>query len=170
MTAIHPLSEHKRHQVLKQLNILDTPEESLFQDAAMLAAQICQVPIALVTLTDRDRSWFKAKIGLDQAEASKKGSFFSSAIDQRGVLIVEDALKDPRFAKHALVKGPSGVRFYAGSAILAGGVPVGTLSVMDRVPRVMNAATAQCLEALARQLSAALELRLHTEASTSDRC
>ena len=128
MTAIHPLSEHKRQQVLKQLNILDTPEESLFQDAAMLAAQICQVPIALVTLTDRDRSWFKAKIGLDQAEASKKGSFFSSAIDQRGVLIVEDALKDPRFAKHALVKGPSGVRFYAGSAILAGGVPVGTLA------------------------------------------
>lgn len=170
MTATHPLAEHKRQQVLKRLNILDTPEEQIFQDAAMLAAQICQAPIGLISLVDRDRNWFKAKVGFDLEETSSDRAFCSLAVDQVYTFVVEDASLDPRFHKNALVTGDPKVRFYAGTPILADNVAVGMVCVLGREPRGLSAAAIHGLEALARQVSAVLELRLRTQTSATDRC
>lgn len=104
-----------------------------------LAAVICATPIATITLVDEDRQWFKAKLGLDIDETPRNIAFCAHTILGRDPLIVPDAKFDPVFAENELVVGPPHLRFYAGFPLLSrGGLAVGTLTVMDRVPRVLT--------------------------------
>lgn len=155
-----PENESKRLNRLYQCLILDTPAEEAFDDITQLAAQICEVPIALVTLIDRNRQWFKSKVGLDVTETPRKLAFCTYAILQSDVLIVPDALEDNRFADNALVTSEPYIRFYAGVPLITqDGYALGTLCIIDRVPRELSAEQIQALKALARQVVRQIELR-----------
>lgn len=131
-----PINEEARLQVLDALKIFDTPPEEDFNLIVGLAAHLFQVPIALVSLVGKDRQCFKATVGLDVCGTGRDVSFCAHAILQDEVMIVEDAQRDPRFASNALVTGNPFIRFYAGAPLVAsGGHKVGTLCIIDRVPR-----------------------------------
>jgi PAS domain S-box-containing protein len=156
------LYEEKRLQALRRYGILDTPPESEYDDIVQLAARLCDVPIALVSLVDRDRQWFKANVGLPGvSETERCISFCTFAIEQEHVLIVEDAAKDPRFAANPVVTTAPFIRFYAGTPIQTeDGFNLGTLCVIDRQPRVLTEAQRQGLLALKRQVELHLRMRL----------
>lgn len=130
----------QRLHVLCAYHVLDTPPEEEYDDITKLAAQICEVPTAMVTLVDEHRQWFKSKVGLSACEAPrKKDSLCAYATRNTEPLVVEDASKDPRFCDNMLVKGEPHVRFYAGAPLLAPtGEAVGTLCVIDSKPRRLN--------------------------------
>jgi diguanylate cyclase (GGDEF)-like protein len=131
-----PSDETQRLRSLVALDILDTLPEERFDRITRLACRAFGVPIALVTLVDRDRNWFKSKQGLDAPEADRRISFCAHAILYEGPLVVADALLDPRFADNPCVQGAPRVRFYAGQPVHgAGGFRVGTLCIIDREPR-----------------------------------
>lgn len=131
--------EASRLQALHNLNLLDTEPEERFDRYTRLAAALFDVPVALVTLVDADRQWFKSCIGSDQSETSREVSFCAHAIECRDILVVPDALQDPRFADNPLVTSGPRVRFYAGAPLfLPGGHCVGTLCVIDRRPRQLS--------------------------------
>src|SRR4051812_35104225 len=100
-----PHDEEERLSALERCKVLDTPPERLFDDVAQLASQLCGTPIALVSLIDRSRQWFKARVGLDLTETSRGSSLCAHAIVAKGPMIVRDARTDPRFATHPLVTG-----------------------------------------------------------------
>lgn len=155
-----PANEERRLAALRGLAILDTAPESTFDDLVAIAAAICGVPMAAVTLVDAGRQWFKARQGLDDSETPRELSFCGHAILGHGVFVVPDTLEDERFRDNPVVTGGPGVRFYAGAPLLdAGGLPVGVLCVMDRTPRRLAVYQLQALEALSRQVSAQMELR-----------
>lgn len=155
-----PENESKRLNRLYQCIILDTPTEGVFDDITQLASHICQVPIALVSLVDRDRQWFKSKVGLEVTETSRKVAFCAYAILQSDILIVPDALKDNRFADNPLVTADPYIRFYAGVPLMTSdGYALGTLCIIDRVPRELSAEQIQALKALGRQAMRQIELR-----------
>ncbi|MCA9516645.1 MAG: GAF domain-containing protein [Myxococcales bacterium] len=153
--------EPARLDALRAYHVLDTPPEAAFDDLVSLTAAICDVPIALVSLIDRDRQWFKARVGLAAAQTRRDEAFCAYAIlAPDDVLIVPDALSDPRFADNPLVTGEPHIRFYAGAPLRSPeGHALGTLCVIDRVPRSLDARQRQALEALSRQVVAALEQR-----------
>jgi PAS domain S-box-containing protein len=152
-----PGNEAARSQVLWNYRILDTPPEERFDDLVHLATYICGTPIGLVGLIDADREWFKSKVGWDVNEIPREISFGAHTITQPDVLIVSDILKDLRFAKNQLAT-QAGVRFYAGVPLLTPeGYALGTLSVMDYVPRALTDEQTRILWALARQVMAHLE-------------
>jgi diguanylate cyclase (GGDEF)-like protein len=123
-------------QALQCINILDTLSEERFDRYTRLATRLFGVAIALVTVVDRDRVWFKSRQGLESAEARIKDSFCGEALQSDGPLVVTDALLDARFASQAMVAGPPGVRFYAGQALHGpNGMRVGTLCILDSKPR-----------------------------------
>jgi diguanylate cyclase (GGDEF)-like protein len=157
-----PASEHERLEALLDYGILDTDSEPLFDDLALLASNICQTPIALVSLVDKDRQWFKARIGLSASETSRDVSFCAHAILQPNLFIVRDATEDARFADNPLVTNEPKIRFYAGMPLFTadGKHALGTLCVIDRVPRELHATQKNSIEALARQVQAMFELRL----------
>src|SRR3954463_15585589 len=115
MSASIPLNETKRLKVLWQYDVLDTVPEEVFDDLTELAARICEAPIALITLVDKTRQWFKSKVGIDIKETSRDISFCAHAIKQPELFIIADATKDARFARNPLVTSEPKVRFYAGA-------------------------------------------------------
>jgi PAS domain S-box-containing protein len=152
--------ETARLAALARYEILDTAPEREFDDLAKLAAQICDAPIARISFVDRDREWFKSHIGVPDTEGPRETSFCGHAILGRDVMVVPDARADDRFADSPLVLGDSGLRFYAGAPLVTSeGQALGTICVMDRVPRELDERRIEGLRALARQAVAQLELR-----------
>jgi PAS domain S-box-containing protein len=145
---------------LSDYDILDTPAETEFDDIVRLAAEACEAPIAVVNLIDAKRQWFKAEIGLGVRETPLDVSICAHAILQPGLFVVPDTTKDPRFAGNPLVTGEPRLRFYAGALLeTAGGLPLGTLCVLDHKPRELTERQAFTLKALARLTMTQLELR-----------
>ncbi len=160
MQAPLPPDESARLQALRDYNILDTPAEREFDDIAELGAQICDTPIALITLVDEDRQWFKSKVGVSQESTARDVAFCAHALLSPDILQVPDALAEARFADNPLVTGERGIRFYAGAPLITPeGHTLGTLCVIDRVPRRLTAKQAQALQVLSRHVMTQLQLR-----------
>ncbi len=160
MRAPLPRNEAIRLIALKQCNVLDTPPEPEFDDLVQAAAVLCEVPVALVSLVDEMRQWFKAKVGVTPSETPRDVAFCAHAILQNDVFIVEDAHKDFRFAENPLVTGEPFIRFYAGVPLTTQDrLNLGTLCVMDFVPRTLSPERLAGLRALARQVTRLLERR-----------
>ena len=135
-----PPDDEQRLQALRELLILDTPAEERFDRVAQFAAEQFDMPIVLVSLVDERRQWFKARVGMDVCETDRESSFCGHAIAQPQILVVEDALADERFHDNPLVLGAPNIRFYAGAPLqLPGGAIVGTLCLIDRQPRTLDA-------------------------------
>jgi len=135
-----PLDDAARLAALHALLILDTPPEERFDKIAAFAAAEFDVPIVLVTLVDTGRQWFKARIGLPVCETGRDISFCGHAILQPEIMVVPDAREDVRFADNPLVTGDPFIRFYAGAPLqLPSGERLGTLCLIDRVPRTLDA-------------------------------
>ncbi len=155
--------EARRIEILRQYAILDTEPEQALDDLTALAAQICGAPIALISLVDEHRQWFKARIGLDMAETPRDISFCTHAVQQRDLFIVPDATQDERFAGNPLVTAEPRIRFYAGAPLISPeDTALGALCVIDHVPRTLTPGQEQALRVLARQVMTHLELRRHT--------
>jgi signal transduction histidine kinase len=155
-----PPDEQGRLAVLHDARVLDTLPETDFDDIAVLASEICGTPISLVSLVDTDRQWFKAKVGLELDETGRDDSFCAHAIHGSELLEVPDAGVDPRFTDNPLVRGDQKFRFYAGAPVLLDGThAVGTVCVLDNVPRELTAGQRRALRSLARHASVQLELR-----------
>lgn len=153
-------AEKKRLNVLWQYDVLDTPPEALFDDLTELAARICEAPVALISLVDEDRQWFKSKVGTTLQETSRDISFCAHAIQQSCLFIVPDATKDERFAKSPLVTSEPNIRFYAGAPLISpDGYALGTLCIIDKVPRHLRQEQKEALTILARHVVSQLELR-----------
>lgn len=156
-----PPTEVERLVQLHRYDILDTVPEDVFDDFTILAAQICDTPISLISLIDAERQWFKSKVGISETQTPREISFCDHAIRTPEVMEVPDASLDPRFANSPLVTGAQGARFYAGAPLVApDGSCIGTLCVLDRVPRRLTDAQRAALARLGRQIIVQLELRL----------
>ena len=161
MTAApKPLNEERRLEALQGFEILDTPAEKAFDDLVRLAAYICETPIAAVSFIDRDRQWFKAKVGLELSETKRDLAFCAHAIlTPDDTLIVPDASLDARFSDNPLVTGEPKIRFYAGAPLVTeNGLVLGTLCVVDYIPKELNAAQIKALTVLRNQVIRELEL------------
>lgn len=157
-----PPDESRRLETLRALNILDTAPEERFDRLTRLAKRLFNVPIALVSLVDTDRQWFKSCMGLAATETTRDVSFCGHTILDDDTLVVADAALDPRFADNPLVTGPPGIRFYAGCPLrAANGSKLGTLCVIDTAPRSFGAddlALLRDLAHMAEQELAAVQL------------
>ena len=148
-----PANEAARLAELRDLDILDSLPEDAYDDMTKLAAKICGVPIALVSLIDEDRQWFKARVGMESQETSRAVSFCGHAVASGKMLLVEDVRGDDRFADNPLVTGAPHVGFYAGTPLeTEEGLTLGTLCVIDHVPRRLTQEQLGALEALGRQV------------------
>lgn len=166
MKAALPINEVLRIKALHDLAILDSPREQSFDDVAQVAMQLCDVPIAVVSLVDNNRQWFKSCLGLDATETPRDVAFCAHAIlTPDDVLVIEDALKDPRFFNNGLVIGAPYIRFYAGAPLVTEeGAALGTLCVIDYKPRVLCEQQKNSLKALARQVMQLLKLKSNNDA------
>ena len=157
-----PPDEPERLAALKSYEILDTPPEEAFDDLVRLASWICNTPIALVSLVDERRQWFKARLGLALSETPREMAFCAHALAAQGPFVVRDALADDRFARNPLVTEDPHIRFYAGAPLRTpSGHPLGALCVIDRVPRELSPEQLLALETLSREVVSRLELRRH---------
>jgi GAF domain-containing protein len=165
MTAFPvPANETERLAALERYAILDTDPEQALDELVQLAATICGTPIALLSLVDSSRQWFKARVGLTVMETPRDLSFCAHAIgSDEELFIVADAERDPRFATNALVIGEPHIRFYAAAPLISPeGLKLGTLCVIDSRPRELDRVQRGALSALARQAMVQLELRRHS--------
>jgi CheY-like chemotaxis protein len=157
-----PADDHERVAVLRSLGVLDTPPEPVYDELTQLAAQVCGVPMALITLIDADRQWVKSKSGIGRLETKREFAFCAHAISEpeREVFVVPDTQRDARFADHPSVTGDPSIRFYAGAPLVTDdGWALGTLCVFDRVPRELTPEQVKALSTLRRHVVNTLELR-----------
>lgn len=155
-----PFDDAERLRALRDYQVLDTPPEAAFDNITHLAAQMFGAPIALVSLVDEARQWFKSRVGIDDTETPRSVAFCDHAIREQSPLVVADATADPRFVHNPLVTGTLGVRFYCGVPLRTPeGHALGTLCIIDRVPRTIDAAQLESLQALAHQVELELEFR-----------
>ena len=164
MRAPLPADEAERIEELRQYRILDTEPEVGYDDLILLASKICDTPIALMSLVDTQRQYFKSRIGLDATETPRNVAFCAHAILHKELMVVPDALQDRRFAENPLVTSDPHIRFYAGAPLITPkGHAMGTLCVIDRVPRTLSESQQEALQALGRQVVALLQLRMAKE-------
>jgi signal transduction histidine kinase len=155
-----PDNEDERLAELLSYDVLDTEAEQLFDDLTTLASQICDTPIALISLIDPDRQWFKSRVGLDAEETSREIAFCSHAILQDDVFEIPNASLDPRFHDNPLVTGAPDIRFYAGAPLVSpSGHAIGTLCTIDRKPRKLTESQKTSLQTLSKSVVAHLELK-----------
>jgi GAF domain-containing protein len=160
MAITKPANEEARVIALDKYAILDTDPEQFFDDLTLLASHVCNTPIALISLVDEDRQWFKSRVGLDASETSRDIAFCSTAILQPEVFVIPDALADERFRDNPLVVSDPHIRFYAGAPLInEDGYALGTLCVVDRAPRELAPEQKEALKALSRLVLAQLEFR-----------
>ncbi|MET0981651.1 MAG: GAF domain-containing protein [Telluria sp.] len=144
-----PANEKERLALLYELLLLDTPPEERFDRIVEFASSEFNVPICLISLIDADRQWFKARVGMDACETERDVSFCAHALLGNGILLVPDALLDPRFHDNPAVSGPPHVRFYAGAPLTCkDGLALGTLCLVDTVPRTLDPVECAILESL----------------------
>ena len=156
-----PANEAERLAALLRYEVLDTSLGAELDDFTLLASQICDTPIALVSLVDEARQWFPSRVGLDLAETPREQAFCTHTFESRAMLVVPNTIEDERFATNPLVTGDPRIRFYAGAPLITSdGYPLGTLCVLDRTPRTLTANQRQALDALSRQVMRQLEHRL----------
>ena len=173
-SAAVPGNESARLEALKRLEVLDTLPQQIFDDITQLASTLCGTPIALISLVDEKRQWFKSRIGLDVSQTGREVAFCSHAIlEPQNVMVVQDATRDRRFHDNPLVLGAPDIRFYAGAPIVTeDGLALGAICVIDRQARSLNPAQEAALRSLARLVVTLLEhdKRSRDEASlASDR-
>ena len=155
-----PNNESERIEALHRCNILDSAPEDAFDELALLAAQICGSPIALITLVDANRQWFKSKLGLTVDQIPRESSFCEYTIQRPGLFAIRDALEDGRFSNNPLVSAEPKIRSYAGVPLITSeGFAVGTLCVMSPVPKLLSKDQIKALEILGRQVSRWIALR-----------
>ena len=155
-----PSNETQRVEALRRHKILDTPPEPAFDDFVKLATFIAGTPVALVSLVDSDRQWFKANIGLNATGHPRHLSFCAHALMSDEVMVVENALEDPRFAQNPLVTGAPEIRFYAGAPLIdSEGHGLGSLCVIDQKPRQLKPEQLEALRILARRVMEHFEVR-----------
>ena len=160
MKAEIPKDEAQRLTVLREYRVLDTEAEQAYDDLTQLAAAVCNVPSAFVSLVDEARQWFKSRVGFEPTETARDISFCAHAILKPEPLIIPDALKDSRFADNELVSKPPHIRFYAGFPLVTPeGFALGALCAVDTRPRQLDPAQIKSMTALSRQTMALLELR-----------
>ncbi|MEK6651169.1 MAG: GAF domain-containing protein [Bacteroidota bacterium] len=158
--APHHPKEAERLDALRRYRILDTAPERAFDDLTYLASFFCKTPMALVTFVDRDRQWFKSRVGFMHPQTSRGLSFCAHTILQSTVMVVPDMTADGRFRENALVTHDPGIRFYAGAPIFSvEGLPLGALCVLDREPRTLTVGQEEALRAMSRLAGALLETR-----------
>ena len=149
-----------RVDALQKYAILDSEPEQAFDDLTLLASYVCKTPMALISLVDEDRQWFKAKVGISATETSRDIAFCSTAIQQTEVFVVPDTLKDERFRTNPLVVSEPHIRFYAGAPLInEDGYALGTLCVIDRAPRNLADDQEAALKALSRLVLMQMEFR-----------
>jgi GAF domain-containing protein len=160
MAITKPANEEARIIALDKYAILDTDPEQSFDDLTLLASFVCKTPIALISLVDEDRQWFKSRVGMAASETSRDIAFCSTAILQSDLFVVPDALADDRFRDNPLVVSDPHIRFYAGAPLInEDGYALGTLCVVDRTPRELAPEQKEALKALSRLVLAQLEFR-----------
>ena len=156
-----PPNEGERLKVLRNLEVLDTPEDHRFDGLTALAAQICGTPVGKLSLVDADRQWFKSSIGCPVRETPRDISICQHTIMGAEPLVIEDTWADPRTAESPLVQGPEGTRFYAGAPILIMGEAIGVLCALDTKPRTLTSTQIAALEVLASLAASILQLDYH---------
>ncbi|MEK1906470.1 MAG: sensor domain-containing diguanylate cyclase [Pseudomonas sp.] len=160
LTPPVPADETSRQAALDELDLLDTPAEHYLDTLVRLTRELFQVETVLISLIDRDRQWFKARIGLEAIETSRDVSFCGHAVAARSPLVVEDATQDPRFTDNPLVTGAPCIRFYAGQPLYSrGGQPIGTLCMLDPTPRGLSQPERFRLQDLGTLVEGYLQLR-----------
>ena len=172
MKAPEPTNEQERLKALRDFEILDTAPEKSFDDITLLAAQLCETPIALITLLDEKRQWFKSRVGMEILETPRDVAFCTHTVLQKDVLVVEDVRTDERFAANPFVTGEPGIRFYAGAPLITSdGLALGALCVIDREPRHITEEQKKALLVLSQQVVSQLELRrtLRIKAESEER-
>ena len=168
ISAKKPANEAERLAALERFEILDTLPQQIFDDITLLASSICGTPIALISLVDAERQWFKSRVGLEATQTSRELAFCSHAIlDPGQVMVVEDATRDARFHDNPLVRDAPEIRFYAGAPIVtADGFALGTVCVIDRATRTLSASQNDALRSLSRLVGTLLE---HDKRSRDER-
>jgi two-component system, NtrC family, sensor kinase len=162
MPATTSAMEAARIAALDRYAILDSEPEQSFDDLVILAAHICKVPMAMLSLVDDHRQWFKSKLGVEVRETPRESSICAHAIQQGELFIVPDTLQDSRFRENPLVTGEPHIRFYAGAPLInEDGFALGTLCVVDREPRELDDAQKEAINSLGRLALRQMELRMN---------